>query len=737
GPEALSTLAALRAEVAAEEGIQVLTNAVVCGRYEDNWVSVMARPAPDRPLSTGPGGVPVSERLIKARAGTLVVAPGLIERPYVFDGNDRPGVMCASGVRRLINLHAVVPGQVAVVATANAEGDAAVADLERVGVRIARVVDARRGEDVVRALGGRGHGPLRAVTLGDGQVVEADLLVCAMGWTAPTSLLNMAGDRPIYSETAARFLPGGDGSPDVLPTGGLAGDGTLAELLAHARATGQVAAARAGHGRGDPVPALPVADHPARFRGPTHGIVDFSEDVSSKDLHQAVAEGYDSIELLKRYTTATMGPAQGKLETVNAVAALAEASGRTIAETGTTVWRPPYAPITLGALAGRAFEPVRHSPMQPWHEAHGARALVAGQWIRPDHYGDPAAEVAAVRSRVGLIDVSPLGKYELRGPDVAKLLNLVYVNKWSKLPLGAVRYGVMCAEDGVVMDDGVCGHLGPDHYLMSTTSSGAAGVGEWLEAILQGDHPDWAVHLVPRTDGYASINVAGPRSRELLSRVTTGVDLSREAFGYMQVRSGTIAGVSGCHLWRIGFTGELSYEIHVPASYGLQVWETLMEVGADLGVVPFGVEAQRIMRLEKGHFIVGQDTDGLTQAWGAGLEGLVKLDKEDFMGKAELAWSRREDGAHQALVGLQPLDPDVVPPEASLVMEGETTISGRITSSRASPTLSRSICLGVVAPHLAAPGTVVTVRLPDARRIGATVMAEVAHVDPEGVRLRG
>ncbi|MGH9005797.1 MAG: 2Fe-2S iron-sulfur cluster-binding protein, partial [Acidimicrobiia bacterium] len=347
---------------------------------------------------------------------------------------------------------------------------------------------------------------------------------------------------------------------------------------------------------------LPARPHPALFRGRTHGFVDTSEDVTSKDIAAAAHEGYDSVELLKRFTTVTMGAAQGKLETVNAVAVLAEATGRAIAETGTTVWRPPYTPVTLGALAGRRFEPVRYSPMEPWHAAHGATPLVAGQWIRPDGYGDPPAEVRNVRRAVGIIDVTPLGKIDLRGPDVGKLLNLVYVNKWSKLAEGTVRYGVMCAEDGVVLDDGVTGRLGPGHWMMSTTSSGAETVWEWIEQLLQTEHPEWMVHVTPVTSAYASINVAGPNSRRLLARLAEGVDLSPEAFPYMQVRTATLAGVAGCFMWRIGFTGELSYEIHVPAAWGLSVWETLLEEGADLGAAPFGVEAQRIMRLEKGHF---------------------------------------------------------------------------------------------------------------------------------------
>ncbi len=493
-------------------------------------------------------------------------------------------------------------------------------------------------------------------------------------------------------------------------------------------------------GRRWPCPNLPVTAHPPLFRSRTHGMVDFSEDVSSKDVLAAAAEGFDSIELVKRFTTATMGPAQGKLETVNLVAVLAEANGATIEGTGTTVWRPPYAPITLGALAGRGFEPVRYSPMQPWHEAHRARPLVAGDWIRPDHYGDPAAEVRNVRANVGIIDVTPLGKLDLRGPDVAQLLNLLYVNKWSKLAVGGVRYGVMCAEDGVILDDGVTGRLGAEHYVMSTTSSGAATVWEWVQNWLQTEHPEWRIHVTPVTTAFASMNVAGPASRELLRRLVNGVDLAPESFPYMQVRQGAVAGVGGCFMWRIGFTGELSYELHVPAAYGLHVWEACLEAGADLGIRPFGVEAQRIMRLEKGHFIVSQDTDGLTQAFAVGLGPLIKLEKQDFAGRPELVWQHERDDYHR-LVGLQPVDPACVPPEACQIIEpaadGQTRIVGRITSSRMSPTLNRSICLGFVAPHLCRPGSLVTVRLPDGTDVPVRVMEHHAHVDPEGVRLRG
>ena len=755
-PAGLAALRELAGQVAAQDGIEVMTKSVVIGRYDGNWLAVVQRGLPG-----------VTERLIKARAGVLVAAPGLIERPYVFAGNDLPGVMLSTAARRLIALHAVRPGDRAVVLTANASGDAAAADLTRAGVEVVHIADARQGADILRA---HGRGALRAVELADGSRHDCDLLVTATGWTAPMSLLTMAGDRPVYSERAARFFPDPQRLPgDVLPAGGIAGDGSLDELVAHATAVGTLAAKRASGtapagrqasaggladagaladpgglaGAGDPagpgepaaIPELPVDEHPALFHGRTHGFVDLSEDVSSKDLSTAVQEGYDSAELAKRYTTATMGPTQGKLESVNVVAIMAELTGRPIAQTGTTTWRPPYAPVSLGALAGRIFEPVRYSPMQPWHEQHGATPLVAGAWIRPDHYGDPAAEARRVREAVAIIDVTPIGKLDLRGPDVPKLLNLLYVNKWSKLGIGRVRYGAMCAEDGVVLDDGVTGRLGEDHYLMSTTSSGAETVAEWAENWLQTSHPGWQVHLTPVTTAFASMNIAGPRSRDLLSRVASGVDLSPDAFPYMQVRTGEVAGVAGCVMWRIGFTGELSYELHVPAAYGLHVWEALLAAGEDLGVGVFGVEAQRILRLEKGHLIVGQDTDGLTRGFSAGLDWAIKLDKDDFAGQSELAWQAASQD-YPRLVALQPADGSVVPPEGSQIVQG-AAIEGRITSSRMSPTLGRSICLAQLSAELAVPGSQVTVLLPGGRRIPALVMEHLAHVDPGGERMRG
>lgn len=719
--------------------IEVMTDAVVTGRYDHNWVSVVQRNVPG-----------VKERLVKARVKCLVVAVGTLERPYVFEGNDLPGVMLSTAVRRLVNIYGTSPGTRAVVLSANPSGDAAVFDLEEVGVDISAVLDARQGVTVLKADGTRA---LTSVLDSQGNRHEADLLVTATGWTAPTALLNMAGDRPVYDPTSSRFIP--KTLPDyVMATGGIVGDGSTDEIVAHGTATGGEAARRALRLRavwqaatptGTPtedttsdmhdIPGLGHDPHPEMFRSSTHGFVDYSEDVTSKDLIAAAKEGYDSMELAKRYTTVGMGPVQGKVEAVNALAVHGEATGASLLETATTTWRPPYAPIRLGTLAGRRYEPVRYSTIQAWHEANGAHLLVAGQWIRPEHYGDPEAEVKAVRNAVGIIDVSPIGKIDLRGEDVPRLLEFVYVNKWSKLDVGKVRYGVMCGEDGVIMDDGVTGRLGPGHYMMSTTSGGAGGVWNWLDEWLQTSFPDWDVRMTAVTDGYASINVAGPRSRELLRRLTD-IDLGSEAFPYMEVRTGIVAGIDDCFVWRIGFTGELSYEIHIPSIHGLEVWEALLAAGEDLGVRPFGVEAQRILRLEKGHLIVGQDTDGLTQGFGMGADWAIKLDKADFSGKPELVWqmARQE---YPRLVAIQTDDPALVPPEACQIVDEDDAIQGRITSSRMSPTLGRSICLGQVSPDLDSPGREITIRLTDGSNASAVVLADHAHFDAEGVRARG
>jgi sarcosine oxidase subunit alpha len=556
-----------------------------------------------------------------------------------------------------------------------------------------------------------------------------------VGWTAPTSLLNQSGDVPVYDRRAARFRPDPERMPaNVLAAGGIVGDADVDGLVEHGDAVGREAARRAHAGRGSvpiAVPELPVTEHPELFSAGTGGFVDLSEDVSAKDLLTAVAEGYDSVELVKRYTTATMGPAQGKLETVNTVAIVAAATGRTIAETGTTTWRPMYAPVTLGALAGRPREPVRYSPMQPWHERHGAVPLVAGQWIRPDHYGDPAAEVTAVRTAVGLIDVTPIGKLDLRGPDVPKLLELLYVNKWQKLGVGRVRYGLMCAEDGVVLDDGVTGRLGENHYLMSTTSSGAAPVWEWVERWLQTAHPEWRVHVTPVTTAYASINVAGPRSRELLQALTD-TDLSNKSFPWLTGKFINV-GIAQAHALRVNFVGELGWELHHPIEMQNTIFDLVMDAGREFDIRPFGIRAMDSLRLEKSYRLIPRELSIEYAALESGLDRFVHLNKGQFIGRDALVeWQQR--GFRNRFVTMEVHGIGNADARGSEPIYKNGELVGRCTSGGFGWRQGKSLALGMVRPDLGELGSELEIKILGERH-RATVIPE-SPFDPENKRLR-
>jgi sarcosine oxidase subunit alpha len=465
-----------------------------------------------------------------------------------------------------------------------------------------------------------------------------------------------------------------------------------------------------------------------------HDFVCLCEDVTRKDIKQSIDEGYDSMELLKRYSTVSMGPCQGKMCNVAAMHLCAHYNQQSIAETGTTTSRPPVRPVTMGVLAGRHMEPVRVTALHDWHVQHGAKMMNAGVWKRPEHYGDPLAEVRAVRQGVGLIDITTLGKFHLHGPDVPTLLERLYTNRWQKLGIGRVRYGIMLNNEGVVVDDGVTARLSDNYYYMTATSSGATQVYETIESYLQGGW-ELDVHVLDATELRAAMNLTGPYARDVLAKVTEGIDLSNAAFPYMNAREGKVAGAPAL-LLRVGFTGELGYEIHVPSGFGLHVWEALMEAGKEYGIVPFGVEAQRVMRLEKGHIIVTQDTDALTNPLEAGLEGLVKLDKEDFIGKTSLVLASQR-GIQKRLVGFEMPD-GTLPEEANqIVRPGKgplgLEIIGRITSTRYSPTLNKVIGLCWLPEAMAHEGQEFTVWVRGQLKTGR--VAPLPFYDPEGVRL--
>lgn len=753
-------LADVIAAVETHPNIAVLADTTVLGWYEDHWMSAM----------TG-------NRLIKIRSRALVVAMGVIEQPLVFENNDLPGVMLASGVARLLHVYGVVPGTRVTLVTANDDGWQVAAQLVRAGVIVAAVADERgefTSDDVaaVAASGAElfwghtissanGSGAVReavlapldghgGVNLGATRYVSCDLIALSVGWMANHGLLYQAGGELVYNEARGEILPAK--LPEgVYAAGRVDGSHSLAGDATEGRLAGQQAAAYLGYGA---PPAQSSLDEAAAARallpprtstlikvpGSGKRFVCFCEDVSDKDLKVSIEEGFNTMELLKRYSTVTMGPCQGRMCSMNTIHLCARANGWTVAETGTTTARPPMSPVKLGALAGQNMEPVALTSIHEWHLEHDAKMMVAGVWMRPEYYGSDkrhaAEEVRAVRERVGMIDVSTLGKLRLTGRGVPNLLDRIYINKWQKLGVGRVRYGVMCNDEGIVLDDGVTAHLDDLEWYMTTTSSGASSIFEWIQWWMQSGWGD-DVHLVNVTEVNAAFNVAGPRARDLLAKLTDE-EVTNAAFPYMHARAMSVAGAP-CTVLRIGFTGELSYEVHCPAAYGLSVWEAIMEAGAEFGILPFGVEAQRVLRLEKAHIIVGQDTDALSDPISADMEWAVKLDKPEFLGNRPLA-RVKEQGPKQRLTGFKMVTPGIVPEEGLQIVHKtgsrKMDIIGWVTSSRRSPTLGEAIGMCWLPAELAeTPGARFTIRVDE----GTLAEAQVHHgafYDPEGSRLK-
>jgi len=464
----------------------------------------------------------------------------------------------------------------------------------------------------------------------------------------------------------------------------------------------------------------------------------FCEDVTEADIAQAVAEGFDHIETLKRYTTASMGPCQGRLCRATVSELCARHTGQTPEVVGMSRARPPAHPVTMGAVGAEHAAPARRTPMHHRHAALGARMMDLGEWKRPEVYSSVAEECRAVRERVGLIDVGTLGKLEVVGKDAAELLEKVYTNRFQDLRPGRVRYGVVCDDAGIILDDGTFARLEEERWFITTTSGGVEAMDQWLHwwAVPGPGGQRRCVHVTNVTAGLAAMNLAGPRSREVLSRLTE-LDLSREAFPYLGAREAEVAGVPSL-LLRIGFVGELGYEIHCPAQYGVHLWDALLEAGQDFGIQPFGVEAQRILRLEKQHLIVGHDTDALSNPLDAGMPWVVKWEKEDFVGRPSLLRlqgenGRNGDGGRQRLVGFTVASAGLAVPEGSqVVAEGQTV--GRVTSYRLSPTLGSGIGLAWVPETAATEGGEIRIAAPS-----GTVPASVTlrpFYDPEGSRVR-
>ena len=651
--------------------------------------------APARAIGIYEGGlVPVDAGnvLHRVRAGRIVVATGSLEQPLVFPGNDLVGVLLPGAVRRLVDDWAITPGERAVVVAADERGLAIAEVLERAGVEIAAVADLRSSQPARIAAHGR-RGRLAAVEL-ERTRFECDLLVVSGGRQPAYSLLAQAGARIEYEPRRGIFVP--TGLPDGVEVAG---------SVAGVEEAAAIPAASYNDGTGD------------------RCFVCVCEDVTEKDVKRAVAEGFDSIELAKRYTTVTMGPCQGKLCHLSSIRLLARETETPEEAIGTTTARPPWAPVELGLLAGRHHEPMKRSPLHFRHEQAGAEMIWTGAWRRPLDYGDVEAEVRAVHERLGVIDVSTLGKIVVEGPGAGALLDRLYPNRFSDLAPGRIRYGVLTTDGGRIMDDGTVARLADDLFYVTTTSTGSESVCEWFE--WWNEIWGYDAEIVNLTGALAAVNLAGPRAREALASLAAG-DVSNEALGYLDARELTVAGVP-CLVLRIGFVGELGYELHCPSSLAEHLWDALVGAGA----VPFGLEPQRVLRLEKAHVIVGQDTDSESTLLSAGMPWILKLDKPDFVGRfaAELV---QERGVRERLVGFT-MAAGTLPSEgAQVVVDGRS--AGRVTSARVSERVGRTIGLAWVGPEFAEDGTEIAIRIG-----GSLARANVANgpfYDAAGERLR-
>lgn len=714
--------------------IRVLNRATVFGAYEDRYL-----------------GIRQDSRLIRLRAAQVIIATGAWERPYVFENNDLPGVLLASGAQRLAHLEKCGFDGPAVIVTDNAQGYRAARLLKMAGASIACIVDTRanstetiegvgihRGTTIVGATGSSHVTGAKLATLSGErrETVACRWIVQALGFTAATSLLYQAGcsleyspalDQPVVKRFAGGFWSAG--AVNGVHDAGQAAEEGQAVGVAAAAAVGSRPAPRVVERASDGTHAEVAPNYIAPGTAKKK-FVCLCEDVTEKDVCDAIDEGYSNVETLKRYSTVSMGPCQGKMCQTSAIALCARHNRQGIAETGVTTARPPEQPVPLGVLAGRAvhFILTRRTAMHDWHEQQGARMADAGNWKRPAVYTSVEEEYDAVRNRAGLIDVSTLGKLDLRGADVPRLLDYIYPNRFGNLAVGRVRYGVICGEDGIILDDGTVSRLGVERYFLTTTTGNADAIDSWFRSTLAA-RPQWDVRLTNVSTSFAAMNLAGPRSREILRKVTTS-DVSAERWPYLAAGEITIAGVPAVVL-RIGFVGELGYEIHVPTQYGLHVWEAILAAGREYGIAPFGIEAQRLLRLEKQHFLPGVDTDALSNPLEAGVGWVVRLDKPDFVGRFALQRARGK-ALRQKLVGFR-LEDHTTVEAGSLVVSGER-VTGRVTSSGDSPAAGVTIGLAWVGADQAYDGARFEIRV-QGRSVPAYVQ-QAPFYDPAGERLK-
>ncbi|KPU84674.1 sarcosine oxidase subunit alpha [Marinosulfonomonas sp. PRT-SC04] len=697
-------------------------------------------------------------RLWRIRAKHIVTATGAIERPLSFAGNDIPGVMLAASVRDYLVNWGVAIGQRTVIVTNNDDAYRTAIILHKAGLEIPAIIDARPKVDgdlpnQARALGIRveegraiamvnGGKRIQSVDIclqdGDGgarEEIKCDCVAMSGGWSPVVHLWSHCGGKLNWIEALAHFAPdpkrpplGDAGQGFVVTAGNASGAMDTPDVLKDAQKAGKAAAKAAGF---TPTrthapkavatveaPMLPVWIMPAKATPDLKAKMwlDFQNDVKVSDVQLAAQEGYSSVEHTKRYTTLGMATDQGKLSNINGLAVLSDALGQSIPDTGTTTFRPPYTPISMGAIAGEArgdiFQPLRRTPMHAWHVEQGAYMEPVGQWRRAycypkasENYEQAVArEVNNTRNAVGLLDASTLGKLVVKGPDAGKFLDMMYTNMMSNLKPGRCRYGLMCSENGFLMDDGVVARIDEETFLCHTTSGGAETIHAWMEEWLQTEWWDWKIYVANVTEQFAQVAVVGPNARKVLEKIggpkNGGMDLSKEALTFMGWADGNIGGFDA-RVYRISFSGELSYEISVPASQGRAFWDILLEAGAEFGIMAYGTEALHIMRAEKGFIMIGDETDGTVIPQDLGLSWAISKKKTDFLGKRAQQRKHMASSERWQLVGLETVDGSTLPDGAYALAEGmnangQRNMQGRVTSTYHSPTLERGIAMGVV-----------------------------------------
>ncbi|PWE33794.1 sarcosine oxidase subunit alpha [Maritimibacter sp. 55A14] len=754
------------AELAAMDNVRVLSRTTVYGAYDHGIYGALERMTDHLPAS---GGKP-RQVLWRIYAHRAVLCAGATERGIAFGNNDRPGVMLAGAVRAYVNRWGVAPGKRVAVFTNNDDGWRTATDLRAAGVDVAAVVDSRG--DVTMSLDGArvetggaivdtaGRKGLNRITLQNGDRIEADCLAVSGGWNPNVHLTCHQRGRPTWRDDIAAFVPGGALPPGMTVAGAAGGALTLAAALREGRETANTALEDLGF-TASREPAPKAEDEAAGITPFWHvaasrkrAWVDLQNDVTAKDVKQSHAEGFRSVEHLKRYTTLGMATDQGKTANVLGLAILAQAAGRSIPETGTTIFRPPYTPVPIGAFAGRArgrdFRPYRLTPSHKWATEQGATFVEVGMWLRAQWFARPGEtgwrdsvdrEVEMTRNSVGICDVTTLGKIDIKGRDAAEFLNRLYVNGFAKLSVGRVRYGLMLREDGIAYDDGTTARLGENHYVMTTTTANAVTVFRNMEFARQCLWPDLDVHLISTTDGWAQFAVAGPNSRNLLRKVVDAAhDISKDAFPFMACAEVTVCGGTPARLFRISFSGELAYEIAVPARYGDAMIRALMAAGEEFGAIPYGTEALGVMRIEKGH-AAGNELNGQTSAHHLGMGRMISR-KKDCIGNAasERAELSREDGLR--LVGLRPVDHGAkLDAGAHFIERGDASPSmasdlGWMSSVAYSPSLGHSIGLGFVRRGDARMGDIIRAYDPVRGKDTEVEIVSAHFIDPEGERLR-